>query len=489
MASKARLAIQLSLDGASQTARGLGMVAGGVGAIKRGVSSAAQDMFHFVQLGKDAFNMSRRLASGAITAADALLAPNEQFEVSEVAFTQLLGSAEAAKERIQDLYTYANNTPFLNPDVVRGGKILEAFGGAAIGTGKGLEMTGDMAAYASTEMSEVAMWVGRAYSAIQSGKPFGEAAARLQDLTLLTGTERNLLEDMNKKGASANEIWAKFTEIMEKVSGAAKRQSDTFRGAKSTIQGLWGEVKRLTGVRLFENVKADVMGLRDEMSGAFDAGRIQKFADKAGDIISKMYDQLKDKGLGGVGAGLLLDAAEQGKLEEVLLTIVKGAGQNFGVAIHNAALKYGPDIQRAMIPKKLHGTLGLDKNRNAAIQYIAAGGNYRDVMGDLSLKDKTQITMAHMFSGGAPNPNAARSTAQVWAQQQNAGPGKMLPFVDIAKEVAKVGVEATKPGPKEVYTEGKEMIATLHEINVQLGNTEKATRTLADRMLDLSARF
>jgi len=475
MDETAKLAVMLTLSGAGMFVRGIGRVAGGFGRVRKGIHESTAAVAHFIQIGRAAFQTTRRLVSGAVSAANALLAPNEQFEVASLQFEQLLGSAEAAKQRIKELYDYANNTPFLNPDVLQAGKILQSFGGEALGMGKGLKMTGDMAAYVSSEMADIAMWVGRAYSQIMSNQEFGDAAQRLQELTLLTGAERTRLEELKKSRATGNEIWAEFTKIMTKTEGSAKRLSDSYRGAKSTIAGFWGEIKRLTGVRLFEEMKNDIVGFRDDLSKAFETERIQEFTDQAGALIANLYKELKGKALGGFTVENLFDAAEQNKLIDLLQIIVTGAGANFGIALRRASIQHGPAIQRALIPERLHGLLGIGQNRQAALQRLASGAGTRDDLDSLGFWERARLTT----QAGTMRGNLTQNLLAIAGghAHRELNPANLPPYVDIAAgirslDLGKAKAEAAARAHLKEQADRQRFLASFQVLNSEM---EKAT--------------
>lgn len=492
MAETAKVGVLLSLLGASSFARGLGKIAGGFGTIRGAVSAAAADTFHFLQIGKDVANMIRRLGGGAINLANALTGPNEQFEISTLQFEQLLGSADKARARIEELYRFAATTPFLNPDVLKAGKLLQAFGGDALGAGDALRMVGDMAAYASTDMAEVAMWVARAYSAIEGGRPFGEAAQRLQELALLTGQERNALETLSESGATSTEVWAAFVKTMSKTRDSAKRLSDSFQGAKSTVVGLWSEVKRLAGARLFEAMKADTIELRDDLTTAFDAGRVSKFAEQAGAVVANLYAGIKQNLLGGLSLETLFSASEAGKLGELLTTVLQGAASNFGRAIYNAALEYGPDIQRAMIPTRLHGILGISAERQAALARMAGGqsSSKADLKG-LGWMERGNLSAVENLTENQLFPEQFR---QVYAEQRMRGRNP-LPMVDLSAQIAALGLSSggAAQAPAAAGVDFQSLDQTLARsfaaLRGHLDATEESAAKLADRMVGLSAQF
>jgi hypothetical protein len=109
-------------------------------------------------------------------------------------------------------------------------------GGAALDTEKNLLMVGDAAAATGAPIGEVAMWVGRAYNAIQSGRPWGEAAMRLQELGVIGGDARTALEELAKTGAEGPEVWAAFQKSLGKFGGAMELQANTWEGLISTIK-------------------------------------------------------------------------------------------------------------------------------------------------------------------------------------------------------------------------------------------------------------
>src|SRR3954447_9614747 len=51
-----------------------------------------------------------------------------QFEQTSIAFTTLLGGAQASKEMLASLYTFAATTPFELPQVLQGARQIMAFG-------------------------------------------------------------------------------------------------------------------------------------------------------------------------------------------------------------------------------------------------------------------------------------------------------------------------------------------------------------------------
>lgn len=181
---------------------------------------------------------------------------NASLEKSTLQFTTLLGNSTAAKEHIAMLYKFAAETPFETGPIIQASKSLLTFGGTALDTEKNIRMVGDAAAAVNQPINEVAFWTGRAYSMIQGGKPFGEAAMRLQEMGLLTATGRTELEKLQKSGADASTVFGAFQEQMGRFGGAMKAQAGTWEGLMSTIKDNVNMVSAQAFKPLFDLVKS-----------------------------------------------------------------------------------------------------------------------------------------------------------------------------------------------------------------------------------------
>lgn len=194
----------------------------------------------------------------------AAIAAGAEFEVFTVQFQTLLGSTSAAKKRIEELAAFGQATPFELPEIVEANRLLQTFGGTALATGENLKRIGDSAAAVNAPFKEVSFWTGRLYSAIQSGRPFGEAAARLSELGILSGDVRTKLEDMQKAGADGTEIWAAYSEMIDsRFAGAMDRLSKTFQGVMSNLADFQGMLLREGGESLFEGMREDAIEFYD----------------------------------------------------------------------------------------------------------------------------------------------------------------------------------------------------------------------------------
>ena len=163
-------------------------------------------------LGERAVNATKRMAQFgvAMAAVGAVIGvkTNAELETATLQFETLMGSAEGAKKHVAGLFDFAKKTPSETQPIINASLKLQTFGGAALNTEQNLKLVGDAAAAVNANIDEVAFWVGRAYAMIQSGKPFGEAAMRLQELAVLSPKARDEMEKLQESGASSEVVFA-----------------------------------------------------------------------------------------------------------------------------------------------------------------------------------------------------------------------------------------------------------------------------------------
>ncbi|GEM_PF-5805651 len=234
------------------------------GIAKKGGSEAGRELAQSLAsgFGQAIGNFS---VQGAIDGVKSLLkgmvSGNSEMEGYTTQFKVLLGTVTEAKGRMAELAKFAAVTPFELPEVVSASKQLQVMGGTALATGQTLKMVGDMASASGAGYQEVATWVGRLYSNLQAGKPFGEATQRLQELGLISGQTRNQMEDLAKKGGKAADVWDIFTKASQRFNGMMDEQSKTLEGLVSTLKDDFAATLREVGAPVFDKVKEGVKGL------------------------------------------------------------------------------------------------------------------------------------------------------------------------------------------------------------------------------------
>ena len=191
----------------------------------------------------------------AVGIGTAMVKGNAEFERYQVQFGVLLGSATAAKQRLEELAAFGASTPFELPEVVRADKVLQAFG---IHSQELLTTVGDVASGAGASFEEMANLIGKF-----SAGATGEAISRFQELGITTRKE---MAEMGLKFSKAGELLSPLPEAMtvvtkimkDRFGGMMAAQSTTFEGMLSNLQDWVGQATRTLGAPLFDVVKAQL---------------------------------------------------------------------------------------------------------------------------------------------------------------------------------------------------------------------------------------
>lgn len=214
-----------------------------------------------------------------------MIGANKQFEVFRTQFTTLLGSAGEAKKRIDELAKFGVATPFELDQIVEADRLLQTFGGTILATDENLRRVGDSAAAVNADFKEVSFWTGRLYSAIQAGKPFGEASMRLSELGILAPEVRTKMEALQKAGASGTEIWKVYADMVDtRFNGAMDKLSKTLQGVMSNLSDFQSMLLREGGEKLFEGVRRDAVEFYEIISDSDNQEALTNLAKSFGNI-------------------------------------------------------------------------------------------------------------------------------------------------------------------------------------------------------------
>jgi tape measure domain-containing protein len=170
---------------------------------------------------------------------------NSSLEQSKIAFTTMLGSAEAADAFLQQLQAFAANTPFEFPDLVSASKrmlafgfeskqvvpLLTAVGDAVAAVGGGAETIdgvttalGQMQAKGKVSAEEMGQLAERGIPAWDMlAKKMGVSVAEAMDMVSKGGVKASTFIEAFQEGTS------------QRFGGMMEKQSLTFAGAMSTI--------------------------------------------------------------------------------------------------------------------------------------------------------------------------------------------------------------------------------------------------------------
>lgn len=237
---KARRKTRQLGDEAKESGRGFGGMAKEAKKFVK-VLAAAEVTKFFVKQGKEAVNAAA------------------QIESYQATLETMLGSTDAARDRMEEYKDIAKITPFGLEDVVEGGNQLQAIGRYSR---ENLEMLGDLAAASNKPMEQVM----NAYAKLATGQK-GEASRMFQDLLI----SRNDWIEATGKGvsksgellASTEEMMAALPKIMQSKGffGMMAKQAEAANGKFSNLEDSVFSLRAALGERMMPTVKNVVGGL------------------------------------------------------------------------------------------------------------------------------------------------------------------------------------------------------------------------------------
>lgn len=179
---------------------------------------------------------------------------SQAIETYEVSLKNMLGTTDAARERMQEYFAIAKETPFDLPQVVEAGNKLQALGRYSADN---VKMLGDLAA-ASGKPMEQAM---SAYAKLASGQK-GIAVDMFRDLMITTDDWAKATgKGVDKQGqmlATTEEMIAALPGLLKSKGylGMMATQAQTTAGKLSNLEDGFFQLKVAIGDRLASSTKA-----------------------------------------------------------------------------------------------------------------------------------------------------------------------------------------------------------------------------------------
>lgn len=210
----------------------------------------------------------------SLTSGSALAASRETDQIS---FATLFKSEDKAKQYLADLVQMANTTPFLYDDLTSMSKTLATYGYDENSILPVLQTIGDAGAalgQSTSDMNSVATAIGRMKS---SNKTTLEYLNILNDrgigavgmLANAYGVDQGEVYSMISKGQIAGQDAARIIldALTDSFAGSMERQSKTFSGITSTIEGLRQELDNAMGEGYNETRMAGLQAEREWLEG------------------------------------------------------------------------------------------------------------------------------------------------------------------------------------------------------------------------------
>lgn len=211
-----------------------------------------------------------------------------------IQYKVLLGSLDAAKERMNEIQEFSNITPFETPELIKSDKILEGFG---IRSSKMLETIGNVSAALENpkeKLVEISTYIGR----ISKGQT-GESLARFEELgiTSRADLQKNYGLEFDKGGAykgNTNDLMYALMDSFKKYDGMMEQLSQTGSGKLSTLSEKFKQFGRDIGNNALNEAKGaidDLIKLLDELAAN---GTLDSLASSLGTILSAIINLLRE---------------------------------------------------------------------------------------------------------------------------------------------------------------------------------------------------
>ena len=253
----------------------VGAVAGGlVGMASGSVRNWSKKDDAFKSYVQNAVEEQLNEQTTSLTSGSALAASRETDQIS---FATIFKGEDKAKQYLADLVQMANTTPFLYDDLTAMSKTLATYGYDENSILPVLQTIGDAGAalgQSTSDMNSVATAIGRMKS---SNKTTLEYLNILNDrgigavgmLANAYGVDQGEVYSMISKGQIAGQDAARIIldALTDSFAGSMERQSKTFSGITSTIEGLRQELDNAMGEGYNETRMAGLQAEREWLEG------------------------------------------------------------------------------------------------------------------------------------------------------------------------------------------------------------------------------
>ncbi len=346
-------------------------------------------------VGSLATTVTAAFAAATTAIAGSFLAINAaaERETLTTAFIPLLGSVQAAKERMGELAQFAASTPFQINEIAAASKTLQSLTNGALATGDGLRLVGDVASSTNTAFSEIAVTIGRLYAGLDSGRPVGEALARLQELGAISPDVRSKLEDLQKAGKKGSEVWQIAANDLNRFSNSMELQSATWSGKVSTMGDAWEELLVRIGQPFIVALTPALEALTSTFEALADTGA--QFGAQMGSILSAV----------GGAFTLVLDTITPLIIGLTELSSMLGGAHNMLIIVASAWLTFGKNTAIA----------------DAALARVRLGiASTRSAMSSMSFATITTSIKSSLTSAVAYVRSSAISMRTIWSSTMTA---------------------------------------------------------------------
>ena len=202
-----------------------------------------------------------------------------RFEQYEMQFEALLGTAEKAQKRMNEIKLVDLEAPFDITQIATASRMLTVFTENAFAGADALRMMADAAAVTPRPLSEIAYWYGRAYSMIKANRPLGEAVMRLTEMGLVSAQASIQLQRLSKSyspGAQEQKL-AIINAEFRKFEGSAAKLVKTWPGIWSVFTSATKQAFAAVGDAILPLAKVWLQDVIDKMTELRNDGTLTRW--------------------------------------------------------------------------------------------------------------------------------------------------------------------------------------------------------------------
>lgn len=260
----------------------------------RNVTTATGQLFNI-------YTLLKGLAIGYAgkTLFEALIGGNAQFEQYMASFEVLLGGAEQAQKRMDELTVFAAKTPFELPQVVEAEKRLLAYGVAAKDTAKVMPMLGDISMGNAEKLNMISLAYGqvitnqRLYGTelrqfAENGVPLLAELAKMYGVT--EAEMRSMVEEGKIGSDAVTSALGRMTSEGGKFYGMMEKQSQTMGGLWSTLKDNVNMFARDVGEESFGYLKGALSDFMSQLNQLSESGELDDIAANLGRGIGQFIE-------------------------------------------------------------------------------------------------------------------------------------------------------------------------------------------------------
>lgn len=276
----------------------------------------------------------QQLGNTALGLAKSLLSPAASMEQNQIAFTNMLGSAQKSQAFLSQLQSFAASTPFEFPELVTDAKQMMAFGFTAQQVIPLLRSVGDATSALGTGQAGIQSIV------TALGQMRQESHVNAQDLMQLTNAgipawqmladamhkPISTIQDMVSKGQLlGSQVIPILQAGMEKTfGGQMQAESHSLLGVISNLQDTFTQFLIKVGTPIIKNLEVDFQHLSDTLSSPqfndfanLVANDILKSLADIGTLVSSVVNPTFQQFAGNLGSANGIMAAAQSALADV----------------------------------------------------------------------------------------------------------------------------------------------------------------------------